>query len=348
MHLMRREGLYVRSIVLDGLFDYIEKLDGNPLSLASASGLNVSPRKEKNSFESWGSICEFFERASTELNEPSLGLKWALELPDDFRSSGPNILIAITVKDIREFLDTAIAYQRIHTNGIAYSYAQDRHNNEVIGDLSIHPLSPPCRQYTEHIVAVIAQMGLRHLPGFSLKKVRFQHRAPNDLLWHEKAIGCPIEFNADKTEIITDGKLLNVKIGGRLAIGRPLLQGYLKHQLNRKMRDKESVKLMVSGILPSLLGVQKSDLASLASFIEINPKKLQRLLKDENTSYSEILDSPRQSLAGRLLIDSDISIQRMSGMLDYKSTEAFIVAARRWFGMSPTKYRSSMRQNKVS
>lgn len=340
---MRREGLYVRSIVLDGLPSFIKQLGGNPARLAREAGLNLSSRFEKGSFQSWGALCDFFERAATEMDEPYLGLKWAQELPDDFRTSGPNILIALTVKDVREFLDLAIEYQNIHTNGLTYSYAEDPISDEVVATLSIHPLSPPRRQYTEHIVGTIAQMCRRHMPDVTIKRVSFQHRAPADVSWYETVIGCPIEFNADETQIITDRRVLDIKLGWSFAIARTVMQGYLKHILSRQTRSKTSVALTVSGILPSLLGVHKSDMASIASCMDINPKKLQRLLKDEDTSYSKILDETRRSLADRLLLDSDIAIGRIARALDYQSTEAFIAASQRWFGIAPSKYRSQYR-----
>lgn len=340
---MKREGLYVRSVVLDGLLEYVDSMGGNSMRLAREVGLNAASRTEKVSFVSWTAICNFFEKASQELGEPYFGLKWALKIPDDFRSSGPNILLAMTVKDMREFVNLAIKYQKIHTNGVIYHYAEDHQNDEIIGGFTVHSMSPPCRQYSEHIMAVMAQMGLRNVPGFSVKKVSFQHRPLGDMTWYDKALGCPVEFNADKTEFITARKIFDIPLGGKLAIGRPLLNGYLNHQLSKKNRYKESMEVMVSGILLSMLGVHKSDLESVAKFLDLNPKKLQRLLKDEVTSYSQILDDTRQSIAKRLLRDSDISIRRMAGMLDYKSSEAFIAAAKRWFGKTPSKYRSFMR-----
>lgn len=340
---MRREGLYVRSIAIDGLPEYIASLGGNPARLARETGLNLEAGAKKGTFQSWEAVCNFLERASADLDDPYLGLKWASNHPDDFRTTGPNILIFLTVKDVREFLDLAIEYQIIHTNGIAYRYVKDPVHDEVVCTLSIHPLSPPCRQYTEHIVGTIVQMIRRHMPGVVFKKVCFQYRAPADLRWHKKVIGCPIEFNVDETQIITEGGALDIKLGGKSSIAGPLLQGYLKHQLSKQTRRKGSVALTVSGMIPALLGVQKSDMTSVAGFMGINPKKLQRLLRDEDTSYSQILDDTRRSLADRLLRDSDISIGRIAGSLDYKSTEAFIAAAQRWFGTSPSKHRNRRR-----
>lgn len=340
---MKREDLYVRSIVLNDFIAYVTKAGGDPRKIARDAHLDLSPRNDKLAFVSWSGVCNFLEIAAKELDDPYLGLKSAMALSDDFRTTGPNVIIAMTVKDMREFADIGIKYQRIHTNGVSYSYHEDLENNEVVSQIKFHPFSPPCRQYAEHIVATIAQMGRRPLDDFPMKKVRFQHRSLGDDSWYKKAIGCPVEFNADTTEIIFDSKIFDIDLGGKRAIGRPLLKMYLNHHLNKKSRKAETVEVMVSRILPGLLGLHQSSVNSVAQMLDLSTKKLQRLLADEGTSYSQILDKTRQSIAARLLRDSDISISRMAGMLDYKSTEAFIAAAKRWFGTTPSKYRSASR-----
>lgn len=341
---MKREALYVRSIVLTGLWEYFESRGGKVSQLGALAKLDMRNHEAKTPFCSWQLVCDLFEKMAQVLDDPYFGLKSAMESSDDFRASGPNILLAISVRDVREFLDLAIKYQVVHTNGIAYSYREDIERQELVGEIDIHPMSPPCRQYLEHIVGSISQMGQRYLLKFPVKKVSFQHRAPKDLEWYKKVIGCEIEFNADKTKFIATPEVLDIKLGMNVVVGRPILRSYLKYHLSQYESQPESIEMTVSQILPSLLGVNKSDLPSVASFMELSPKKLQRLLKHEATSYSQILDTTRQALARRLLFESDVSIARIAGMLDYNSTEALIAASQRWFGVSPGKYRSNGRK----
>ncbi len=341
---MRREKIYLRSVVADELAGFIKSQGGNAQDIADSVGLKLVFQKESAAFNSWVTFCKFYETAAEHLKIPYFGLQHALAQADDFRASGPNILIALAVKDLREFLSLALEYQKIHTNGITYSYDENPHKNTVTGVLNFHPLTPPCRQYTEHIVGVIAQMGMRNLKGFKIQNVKFQHRYLGGEEWYDKVLGCPVEFDAERTEMTLDSEVLDYKFGGKVQFGKGLLQAYLKHQLSKNSRYTESVEMMVSGALQSILGVQKSDLESVAEILEMNSKKLQRLLKDEQTSFTQVLDDTRKSIAERLLRDSNISISRLAGLLDYSSTEAFGVASKRWFGTTPIKYRQSLRE----
>ena len=84
-------------------------------------------------------------------------------------------------------------------------------------------------------------------------------------------------------------------------------------------------------------------MTDVANILDISPKKLQRLLSEEGTKYSEILGNVRKGMAKRLLFESDMSIVHLAVSLDYSSTEAFNTACQRWFGVSPTQYRKDIR-----
>jgi len=199
------------------------------------------------------------------------------------------------------------------------------------------------QRFSQFIVAACVLIEKEYTGEAVYHKMLFQHREPKDLTWHKKTFNCPIEFNADKSGGLMDSSFLDYKIGGQLKI----LQALLKFHLNRKIRKNpiyhKSIKLMVEEILPTIMGVGNSSFDNMANVMEMNPKKLQRLLKEEGTTYSEILDGVRQSMTRRFLAESDASISRIAYLLDYSSSEAFNAACQRWVGMPPRKYRTYLR-----
>ena len=78
-----------------------------------------------------------------------------------------------------------------------------------------------------------------------------------------------------------------------------------------------------------------------ADSLGVSVKKLQRLLALENTSFSDILDEVRHTIAVRLLSESDAPISRVAGLLDYSTVPPFTLAFRRWTGVSPRAFRSA-------
>ena len=49
-------------------------------------------------------------------------------------------------------------------------------------------------------------------------------------------------------------------------------------------------------------------------------------------------------MARRLLVDSDIPIERLAGLLDYASTGPFTSAFKRWTGLAPLGFRKRARE----
>ena len=82
----------------------------------------------------------------------------------------------------------------------------------------------------------------------------------------------------------------------------------------------------------------------VASWFNLAPRTLHRRLIAENTSYKEILDETKRSLAISYLIESDMPIKEISYFLGYKETSNFRRAFKRWDVLSPLNYRKENKQ----
>lgn len=343
---MRREDLYARSYRGDdGFNEFVSSLGGDPMAVTRAAGLVPTLPKGLINFEPFAGICKLFEEGAAQTGDPFFGLKWALHQPDDFRFSGPTVLLISRSLNLRQWIDMTIAYQKIHTNGLSYHYEEDEVANVVTGVVSIHPLAPPCRQLIEQLMAALPMLGRKFIPDFKLKLVTFQHGpSEEDTNLYEKIFQCPVIFNADRTTIVSDLHLMKAERTTFLTkILSPVVKTYMDWRLATHPKANQSISMMVAETLPSLLGVKGSDIQNTAHALGIHPKKLQRLLKEEGTSYSTVLDDVRRNIAARLLAESDISIARLAKMLDYSSDRPFTVASKRWFGMAATEYRKTLR-----
>lgn len=338
--------LYFRSYFdSDGTIDFIRSLGADPYALAKEVGLKFPPYDTKVQFSSWSAMCNLLELIAERYNEPSIGIKRAFTMPEDYRTSGPTVFLSTIASDMRHFINLAIEYQKIHTNAVSYSYEEDEDRNAVTGVISLHPYSPPCRQFCEHILAGIAIMGQRHVPNFTLRQVAFQHDKPKDISWHEKAFGCELVFNAERNTFTVNRDILSLKRHANLTkLVTPLLKTYLKFQVRKNPKTPTPISMLVVETLPSIIGVRNSDIQTIAATLNLHPKKLQRLLSDEGATYSAILDDVRRGIAERILTESNISIHHLAKMLDYSSDRPLSIAAKRWFGMPPSQYRQRSRQ----
>ena len=77
----------------------------------------------------------------------------------------------------------------------------------------------------------------------------------------------------------------------------------------------------------------------MASWFNMTSRTLHRRLISEGTSYREILDDVKQTLAISYLTNTDMTIKEISYFLGYEDDRNFSRAFRRWQGMSPSQYR---------
>lgn len=74
-------------------------------------------------------------------------------------------------------------------------------------------------------------------------------------------------------------------------------------------------------------------------------RSLQRWLKRDSLSYSDLLDRAYQELAKTLLTQGQLGIAEIGRRLGYRDPSSFSRAFLRWTGMSPRQYRAKARQD---
>lgn len=343
---MWREDIVCRSVALIGFSEVVESLGGDPTALMEAAGIDTATLNYDDSFISWVSFCDVLEMAARELNAPDLGLQWAVSLSSDFSNKGPLAILVMFSPDVRTFISSWMQYTRVHTNGNWVEIFENDTEGHVRIVLHSSPIALGTRQLSEHILAIFSRMSHEYLKPSVRKplEVWFQHSAPKGKTLHDEVFGCPVKFNADHTAIYLRREIMDIKLGASFKFTRKIVDEYLARRIQSSPFQKLSITTLVAQSLPAIVGVGNSDVNSVAALLGMNTKKLQRLLSDEGTNYSDILDEVRKDMACRRLRESDIAIGRLAGLLDYTSMIAFRNACKRWTGMSPREYRKASRQ----
>lgn len=80
---------------------------------------------------------------------------------------------------------------------------------------------------------------------------------------------------------------------------------------------------------------------SIAAELALSTRSLQRRLHEEDTSFKQLLDKVRRELAKQYLSLGEHSLSEISYLLGYGDQPSFSRAFKRWFGMSPSQYRTT-------
>ncbi len=109
-------------------------------------------------------------------------------------------------------------------------------------------------------------------------------------------------------------------------------------EAKRQTDDWEFIHLLRQFVTP-YLSDRRPDVAFAAEMAGMSTRTLQRRLKQCGSSYSQILQEARFSLARTRLNDPDLKVIDVAAMSGYESPQHFTRAFRQFTGVTPSEYR---------
>lgn len=82
-----------------------------------------------------------------------------------------------------------------------------------------------------------------------------------------------------------------------------------------------------------------ANMEAIAAHMGLTSRTLRRHLKQERTTFSEVVDSTRTELALRYLRAAELSTEEIAYVLGFSETASFVRAFKRWTGKTPRSYR---------
>ena len=70
----------------------------------------------------------------------------------------------------------------------------------------------------------------------------------------------------------------------------------------------------------------------------MSPRKMQRHLAEEGTSYKSLLNDARVDLARNYVREARLNVTEIAFVLGFADTSTFSRAFKRWTGMSPRRF----------
>lgn len=333
---------YIRGAVIIGFAELVTAAGGDPVALVEKAGFSRDVLREPDGLISWARFGVLIDLAARELDKPSFGLDWALSVPSHFPNVGPVPLMAHFVETGRELLEAIIQYWRYHTNALTLQLLDDRTSPCVIFRYHNEALVPVSRQLMEYMLGTGCRMARTLMSrDENATLVRFKHDRPRDTALHDAIFRCPVEFGAAHDEFVMDREMLDYPTNGHLRLFKGVLDRYIRYRIRQMPVYDQTMTATVAAAIRSMMGTGHCSVDFIAHSLGVSTKKLQRLLALENTSFSDVLDEVRHSIAVRLLSESDAPISRVAGLLDYSTVPPFTLAFRRWTGVSPRAFRNA-------
>ena len=97
----------------------------------------------------------------------------------------------------------------------------------------------------------------------------------------------------------------------------------------REHGTTEPFSASVARAIEAEVGFARADLATVAKHLALTERTAQRRLRDEGTSFREVLDQLRRRVAADLTARG-LSADRIATLLGFGDTKSYRQAARRW------------------
>ncbi|MEH6759100.1 MAG: AraC family transcriptional regulator [Parasphingorhabdus sp.] len=180
--------------------------------------------------------------------------------------------------------------------------------------------------------------------GGSIHPVRvdFQHAPPESDLEYTQIFHCPVYFSQADNSITFRSSDLESPIASANEELAMVLDDMTSKYLSLRFKSRFSSKVREALIVHLSQGEPKK--VEIAKELGMTERTLLRRLREENTTFQELLYRLREEMAYDYLRQDAFTIDNISEQLGFSSSSAFSRAFLRWTGERPSEWRSSQRR----
>ncbi|WP_132392191.1 AraC family transcriptional regulator ligand-binding domain-containing protein [Novosphingobium sp. PhB165] len=195
-------------------------------------------------------------------------------------------------------------------------------------------------QLIEQILLIGHLEALEMTGGFSrARRVHFRHEPVSSPALYRRNFGCDVLFGEPADGITFSSEDLSHHVINQDAY---VYRDMIRHLEENFPKRGLPVDAEVRGLVLRSLAMGDSSSDSVAQALNLNPRTLRRRLRHEGLSFQELKDEIRCELTRYYLERTDLEFREISERLGFAEQSIFSRSCRRWFGKSPTEFKSAL------
>jgi len=306
--------------------------------LLSDCGLDIDSLQVSNEVIPVSNLNRFMDAMIKHSELPAIGLYIGNNVDFDYL---PDFEVFITTASSpREAIRALSLFQRF-SPFFTFELKEKQAAGEAYLVVSMLPECP------EHLESVYLEMFVTLIDRFAkiilgdlyqLKKLVLGFRLNAPLKEYKKIFDAPIEAGATFTAVIIDQDILDIPLSNAIPIKNRQAEQELR-RLIKGVLDKHGYKAKVMEVMRSDINLASASVAEIAENMKISVRGMQRRLKQEETTFSQLQLEARMSFAMQFLSENKLSIEEISEYLGFSNRRSFSRAFHQWYGTSPSTYR---------
>ncbi len=284
---------------------------------------------------------EFLEYAAEAMNDTVFGLHLAEQANP--REAGLLFYVVSAARNLGEALSLFARYCRIVNESVRLKLT--RQSDGVIVEVSFSGISRHrIRQNVEFQFAVVVK-ALREIAGRDVRpsRVACAHGRTADLREFERFFGCPVEFGTPSDQLAFSNETLALPLITEDPHLLETLRPFCEEAARERNTTVGSMRAAVENEVQRLLPHGRAQADAVAKALAVSSRTLSRRLSEEGTTFAEVLEHLRRSLAAQYLNESGFTLAQIGWLLGYEGPTSFNHAFKRWTGRSPSLARNQAR-----
>jgi len=332
---------YVLAAAATGFRDFVGRNGGNAEQVFSSAGVEEKQLDNLDLSLDLGSYVGMLELAAAQTGNDNFGLWYGQQFQPEMLGLIGGIAIASPTLSVSlANLAALFPYHQQATETRFFSDGDLMHLQYRILDGAILER----RQDAELTLGMFINV-IRHCLGtqWAPEEIHCEHPKPDGWRDHETAFSAPIYFGQRTNALLFRQDDLH----RRMPKADPRKLAELHEKLLRISAGTGIVSLLdqVKGEIRSRLPDGMPYIETIADALIMPRWTLQRRLADYGFSFSDLVDLVRRELAERYIRQSSVPIADIADILGYSELSALSRAFRRWFGLSPLRFRAMIERD---
>ena len=268
--------------------------------------------------------------------DPMIGLQLGEPfIPHRYGLLGYALLSAST---LRKAITLAVNFGQLTFSFFTFEFSEN-------GDLASFTMKdpPPVEQELHDVYldrdmsAAVVGFGVVLGKPLPLVEVQLAHDGHGQKKAYQDYFGCKVTFRAYPSRLVFESDELDTLLPQR----DPDTSQHFRQQCEMLIKKLKHQSFFADDVRMLLLAQpgQFPGIEHVAEQLHVSVRTLRRRLREDGSSYRELLDEVRFQLGKEYLLDTRLSMAEVSDLLGYTEPGNFSHAFRRWSGQSPLSFR---------
>jgi AraC-like DNA-binding protein len=283
-------------------------------------------------------VIDCYSYAAEHSRDPHFGYRTGLRF--HVSAYGMYGFAILSSTNYRETLRFAVKYHQLATPLTTSEFAE----SDGCGIWQFEPLSHP--RIGSHLYKFIVEMQFgivlslhRDVMGSSFVAREFQVAYPpgNDTSEYPALFGAPVRFEQPTNRLSFDSCWLD----GTPRLGNEITYATVVSLCDAQIEEFQLRKGLVGEVRQILMKnlMRPKGFQDVAQDLNMSARTLRRKLREENSSFRQLVDELRRDMAIRFLRNTDLTVEDMAETLGFSDAANFRHAFRRWTNASPHEFK---------